>query len=190
MAGYQLPSQEVLRQLLDYDPDSGVMRWKHRGREWFSSSSRRKAETSMNAWNARYAGSLAFTSLHKDGYKSGGLLGMSVLAHRVLWALVYGEWPDCLDHINGNPSDNRIQNLRAVSQDVNNKNRRRSKSGSVLGVYQRGRRWAAYIGARPKRIHLGQFGCQTAAMIARKKAERELGYHPNHGREVAHLKQK
>lgn len=58
--------------------------------------------------------------------------GQQYMAHRVVWALYYGNWPEhTVDHINRDPSDNRIENLRDVSQATNNTNkskyRKRSK---------------------------------------------------------------
>ena len=68
----------------------------------------------------------------KGGTKRGGYLNVSVgpknhqqniLLHRMAWALYYGRWPSQIDHINGDPTDNRLCNLREVSHSENNANR-------------------------------------------------------------------
>lgn len=111
-----------------------------------------------------------------------------VQAHRAAWAVHFGEWPKgMLDHINGDPADNRIANLRPVDPSGNCRNTaktRRNKSG-VSGVFQRARgdRWiVATRTGGGKREHL-YFDTFDEAVAARKDAERRHGFHPNHGRE-------
>jgi hypothetical protein len=90
-----------------------------------------------------YRGNLAFTDTRcgaveigqivgyvskKDGYIRFEHRGELYVAHRVAWALYYGSWPEhTIDHINRDPSDNRIENLRDVPQAVNNTNKSRYK---------------------------------------------------------------
>lgn len=177
-----LPSPETLRKLLRYEPETGKLFWKRRGACGFSSAK------SMNAWNARYAGKDAFTSRGgASGWHQGAVWGRLLLAHRVAWAIHYGEWPKKqIDHINGDASDNRIENLRDVDHAENMKNRRvhkNSKSG-VIGVYwcKSSGSWRADILVNGKKHHLGRFAKKDAAAAARKSAEKKFGFHPNHGR--------
>lgn len=101
----------------------------------------------------------------------------------------YGEWPSqFLDHVNGDPTDNRIANLREVTNQENCKNKsinRNNKSG-VIGVffYDHGgyQYWVAYIRAEGRHIGLGYFKRYEDAVAARKQAEIDYGYHHNHGR--------
>jgi hypothetical protein len=98
-----------------------------------------------------------------------------------------GCWPENdIDHINGDRSDNRIENMRAVTRQENLKNtkRRCDNASGVIGVYQRKDtgRWCSYVNSNGKRINLGCFNNKTDAIAVRKAAETEHGFHSNHGR--------
>jgi hypothetical protein len=163
--------------LMRYDPETGKLYWLERPRVFF------KSDKDHKRWNTRYAGNEAF-SPNNNGYLDGMIFRRMYRAHQVAWALHYGEWPkDQIDHINGDRSDNRITNLRVVSRSENCRNtklRSNSKTG-VLGVYRHKHRWRATIYDGGSR-HIGLFDTFEDAVAARKAAERELGYHPNHGR--------
>ena len=97
-------SQEALWGLLDYDPETGIMKWK--------SSSR----------GGRKAGNIAGT-LNGTGYYIIKLFGVTYQAHRLVWYYVYGTQPEVfIDHINGCRSDNRIANLREATASQNGRN--------------------------------------------------------------------
>jgi hypothetical protein len=169
---------ETLRSVLRCEPETGKLYWMPRPSELFPD------KRSANVWNARYAGREAFTAACGDGYRRGTVFYTNLKAHRVIWALVHGEWPaDQIDHINGDPSDNRICNLRSVSNAENSRNSARpiNNTSGVRGVYwhQSKNKWRARIG---KNISLGYFADFDEAVAARKAAEAERGYHPNHGR--------
>lgn len=171
----------LIREVLDYDPDTGILTWRARVNGTTGSSGR------PSNFNARLAGSRAFTSKDRQGYHRGVIFGRDYKAHRVAWAIHYGEWPaGLIDHANGDPSDNRISNLRCVSASGNMRNRRlnrNNKSGRV-GVRQcrvTGN-WIAHISVDGEKIHLGHFPSFEAACERRAEAERQHGYHPNHGR--------
>ena len=152
-----------IKDLLNYDPETGKLYWKDRPDDSFAS--RRAA----SIFRAKSVGKEAFTATTKNGYRFGRIYDKGYLAHRVIWAIVHGEWPEKdVDHINRDRSDNRLSNLRAATRSQNNINRSLSPS---CGVRQRGRRWAARIVVDGQEKRLGQFGCETAAKIARRVAE-------------------
>ena len=179
MAKRQLPSPEVLRQLLDYNPETGELRWKERGVEWFPSL------RAQRCWNARYAGREAGSDNGK-GYICFNLAGHSIKAHRAGWAIHHGEWPKHdIDHINHNKADNRMSNMRDVKRVVNNRNRppQRNNTSRFVGVYwnKECRKWAACIGVNRRAIHLGVHDCLGRALRARREAERRFGFANGHG---------
>lgn len=170
MAIKALPSQEVLRQLLEYNPETGGMIWRER--------------VGQKRWNTLYAGRPAFATF-SNGYLTGRLFGANVRAHRVLWVLHYGEDPaGPIDHINGDKDDNRICNLRVTDAAGNAQNRplRRDNRTGFNGVARRGGKYLANIRFLGKLTHLGTFECIADAIAARQKAERDMGFHENHGR--------
>lgn len=109
-------------------------------------------------------------------------------AHRLAWLYMTGEWPKKeLDHINGVRSDNKWKNLREVTRTENNMNQKISSANTsgYIGVHwaKREQKWNAYIKKNRKRKHLGYFDNYEEAVAARKKAEKEYGFHANHGRQ-------
>jgi hypothetical protein len=173
-----------LRRVLSYSPESGKFRWLVRTPDLFDDDGAMSASVRCALWNKRFAGKEAFTSDKGDGRKVSPVFGHLLLAHRVAWAIHYGTWPlSQIDHINGDPSDNRISNLRDVSQTINAQNMplRRDNSTGVTGVVRHNGRFMARI----SRQYLGVFQSLEEAAAARKQAELSAGYHQNHGRRTA-----
>jgi len=169
----------------DYMAGTGKLFWLERPVEMFSDNGNGK-EKNASRWNTRHARNEAFTHFNKDGYLHGSVLHHTMSAHRIIWAMVHDEWPETIDHINGNPSDNRIANLRSVSIRENRKNSARSilNTSGVSGVHWASRgKWVASIGLPQFRKTIGYFDSFEAAVAARKAAESENGYHANHGRD-------
>ena len=118
------------------------------------------------------------------GYIRLNLDGRILQGHRVAWALYHNELPDPsleIDHIDGNPSNNRIENLRLVtrSENLRNKNLYKScKHGYPGIIHEKGRIkcWRAQIGINGTMKKLGSFRCKTAAIIARKQGEALHGF--------------
>ena len=166
-------TQGLVKELLSYNPETGLFIWKQRSLKWF------KDERSCNKWNTRYAGSIAGTI--KDGYFNLSIFNRSYKAHRVAWLYYYGYIPNqIIDHVDGNRLNNKITNLRLSNKILNAQNRKRaqinSKSG-VLGVVWREdtKKWSARIKIGDKYKSLGSFNDITSAESAYLKAKRK--YH-------------
>lgn len=177
----ELPSQSVLRELLDYDPASGLLTWRPRAEHLF------RLRRQYTKFNKEFAGQPALYNRAESGHLRGRVLGQQVFAHRIIWKWVTGLEPTEIDHINGNSSDNRFENLRVVTRAENAKNhkRREDNTSGVVGVYwdKKCQKWTAKIGVRGRLVNLGFFECKDRAIAVRKQSEREHGFHENHGRE-------
>lgn len=108
-------------------------------------------------------------------------------AHRLAWLYVYGELPDkTIDHIDGNTSNNRVENLRCVGHTENMRNMKRhsTNTSGVTGVTWNKERckWVAQIHIFGKGINLGRFDDKHDAIAARELANKQYNFHANHGR--------
>ena len=173
---------DILRTTISYNHETGQLIWLARPTTMFPS------EREAKRWNARYAGKPALTARNSQGRNVGKVLGVALQAHRVAWTIFYGEWPaDDIDHINGNPNDNSIANLRVVSHAENMKNcKLRADNGSGhAGVnwHSSHGKWSAAIQIDGKRHHLGYFSSKDAAISARQDAQAKSSFHKNHGQQ-------
>ena len=173
------PSPERLRELLDYEPDTGTLRWKPRTVKDFKNSAAQSAKHSCAIWNGRYAGSV-ISCKRGQGYIGLNVCGFPLYAHRVAYAIYHGKWPDChIDHIDGIRTNNRIWNLRDVSHDINMQNQRRATIDShtgILGVcWDKSKgKFKAQIGIGDKTIYLGYFIDAERAHAAYLTAKRDM----------------
>lgn len=187
MAVTDLPSPSELHKYLSYDPATGILTWLSRPLSDFKGKGGcHTAETRWKIWNTTCSGKEALNSSRYEGYKVGTIFGTLARAHRVAWAMHYGYWPvGNIDHIDGDPSNNRISNLRDVPQLLNCRNSRMSaanKSGCVGVCFspEKGR-WRATIWADGKQKHLGNHKEKFDAVLSRLLAEKALGYTIRHG---------
>lgn len=98
--------------------------------------------------------------------------------HHVAWLMHYGEWPDQnIDHIDGNPLNNAISNLRKAPQIDNCKNHKISRANKtgVTGVTwdSQTSQWRAVIAVNYKYLHIGRYDSFEQAVAARKSAEQK-----------------
>ncbi len=131
-------------------------------------------------------GSLKPESLvNGEGYLEAKANYKCYLVHRLAF-MVQGIDPAGyqVDHIDGDRTNNKWQNLRLVTSSQNNKNRSipSTNTSGVIGVQIQEGRWLAKITHNRELIHLGSFDTIEEATLARKKAEIKYGFHENHGR--------
>lgn len=139
-----LPTVRQLRQLLSYEPESGVLRWR------VTRGSRAKV------------GGVAGSIDADTGYVRITINYRRFLAHRVAWAICHGKWPSAfMDHRDGNRKNNRINNLREanLSQNSRNCSSRRKSTSKYLGVswHSGKKKWEARISDGTRSHHLGTF---------------------------------
>lgn len=163
---------DYLKQCFTYK--DGELVWNKRPATHFSSQGR------ANIWNAKYAGKVAGAT-HKTGYVHIKVDGKVMKAHRIVWALHNDAMPDkTIDHINGVKADNRIENLRHVTQKENCQNMKARNGSIISGVYLRNQRgfdyWYASISVDSVKKHLIATADLFEAICARKSAEIKYGY--------------
>jgi len=177
----KIPDAAFLMECVDYDPKTGMFRWLNRPRHHFTS------DVVWKRWNTAFAGRNAFCTRSGYGYFVGAINRTPYMAHRIAYAMVVGDPGDFeIDHINGDRSDNRISNLRAVNSADNKRNSctpKHNKSGYVGVSFRKCKqKWRASITINNRSKHLGYFDCIEQALVARKNAEKINGFHSNHGR--------
>lgn len=148
---------ERLKDLLSYNAETGVFTWR-------KTKGRAKAGSAAGC---------------KDtcGYEVIRVDNVLYKAHRLAWLYVHGRWPDgLLDHINRKPGDNRIANLREVSQSENMHNATRKSKSGVPGVRWRHERnrWVAQIRVGYRNHVIGSFLSKDEAVFARRQAEQTM----------------
>ena len=144
-------------ELLDYDPDSGLFKWKVR-----------HSYQCKKGW---FAGSRT-----ARGYLHIGVQGVRLKSHRIAWYAWCGEVPDYLDHINGDRDDNRIANLRSCTNAENMRNLvtlQRNNTSGTTGVcwFKPAGLWTAQIKVDGTNLNLGYYRDKEDAIKARKVAE-------------------
>ena len=168
-----LITQELLKEKLHYDKDTGIFTW---------------TDSKLN--NSKVRGKQAGNIDKYNGYRR---IAMKLdgkarffKAHRLAWLYVYGEFPKLtLDHINHDKTDNRISNLREVTQRENHRNRsmRKDNTSGYNGVSfnKKAGKYEARVGANGRLMFLGYFEkAEDAAQVAKESRE-HYGFHKNHG---------
>lgn len=154
------PTPERVRDVLNYDPNTGILRW--------------RVATGKKARPGKVVGCT-------DGHRRVlvGIDGYRTRAHILVWVWVHGEWPSMMiDHINGDPSDNRLCNLRLATPSQNQANRRRrcDNCSGLKGVHlhrQTGK-WRAQIRVGGRSQHIGLFVSKEEAHAAYMGAATKL----------------
>lgn len=151
--------QTYLKQLLDYDSDTGLFLWKTRRsnvakKGWFSGTQR------------------------PEGYLSISIDRKIYLAHKLAWLWVYGDIPPILDHIDENKSNNKINNLRLSNKSLNGLNQSKPHKDSkqlYRGISQTNSgKWMAKYCLNSKQIYLGSFDTEQEAALVYSTATKKI----------------
>jgi len=172
---------KTANRLIRYDPDTGQMFWRDRAESDFPV--KKSAPRVAASWNARYSGKEITTKSSFGHIMVHVNIGVRkrYCGHRIAWLLHYGQWPtNVIDHINGNPSDNRIANLRDCTLSQNARNQKlssRNTSGKIGVTFnKRAQKWRAWIKVDKKTISLGYHYTKAEAIAARCAAEKIYGF--------------
>lgn len=161
MAGNSVPV-EVVRDLFNYDPETGIVTWRRKG-----------VRSAVIGQRVGYAHSAGYLQVYFTGY-------YPQVLHRIAWAITHGEWPPVfIDHINGVKDDNRLCNLRLATDAQNHQNLKRARKDNLsgfLGVTRSRARFVATIAWEGKRKYLGVWPTAEEAHAAYIEAKRKL--HP------------
>jgi hypothetical protein len=156
-----------LHELLEYDPATGCFRWRnpHQGR---GGPSGRSGAKQAPGWFKGNKSVRQYRRLYIDG--------RHVMAHRVAWALMTGEWPTEIDHRDRNQANNVWTNLRLATREQQGRNRSVGKNSTtgVVGVTRYGQKFRAVIVFNGKTISLGLYPTVALAAAARRKKAKEL----------------
>lgn len=164
-----LPSIARIRELLDYDRETGIFRWKTKRRGNRSGQQAGHFNKESGYWFVRVDDTL-------------------IRSHRLAWAWVRGYWPEEeIDHKDRNRGNCRFANLRKAArvQNAANMSMHPKNTTGVAGVSltTSRKRFRAEIHISSKRIHLGYFDSLDAAGEARKQASIKYRgkFAPEHG---------
>ena len=167
----EILTQYKLKQLLNYDPDTGVFTW--------------LIDCGPGRPNK---GDIAGRIQKKRGGKSYRDISISskrYYAHRLACLYMTGKWPDKVDHGDGDGTNNKWVNIESVTGLQNSKNiRKRSDNCSgCTGVHlhKHSGKWQVYINEKGERDNIGLYADYFEAVCARKSAENFRGFHTNHG---------
>lgn len=163
-------TQEYLRSILDYNPETGVFTWLNR-------------PDVPSWWNSRWAGTKAGV-VRANGYVVITINKEQLLAHRLVFIYMDGVEPNVVDHINSIKTDNRFCNLRNLSDNhknqMNQKKYKTNKSG-YSGVSFENGKWRARIKFKGVSYCGGRHETMQQAIKARETLKEKYGFHSQHG---------
>lgn len=178
-------TQSLLKELVNYDPKTGIMIWKKRKLHHF------KNHSYLNVFNSQFAGKMV-GSVCNYGYLQTTIsvssldITINTKVHRLAWFYMYGSFPIGIDHINGNPLDNRLINLREADQELNNKNLKKPShnTSGLAGVHfdKSRNKWQVQVKIKGKRVFCKRYSCLLDAAAALFSFRKNNGFSIRHGR--------
>lgn len=160
-------TQTRLKELMHYDPNTGVFTWRVAPRR-----SRLKKGDAAGSYDAKGARQIKID-------------GQTYRAHRLAWLYVHGIWPAVLlDHVNGKPGDNRLRNLREATYSQNAMNQAAQKDGTsgAKNVYHQAGKWVVRMRAQGHDLYFGRYDdLELAELVAVEARDKYHGVYANHG---------
>ena len=153
----------IFNEIIEYHPDTGLFFWKDRKPHHFKA---KNPKAQCDRFNKKFSGKPALTSVSAGGYLSTTVMGRRAMAHRAAWCMFHKTdigFDQVIDHINGDPSDNRISNLRICTLSQNMQNSKRKRSGGLRGAFfhKQTQKYQSSI-----RLHLGTYDTEQEAADA------------------------
>lgn len=165
--------QQLLRELLSYDPETGVFIWRERTPDMFNEGTgRHSRERNCKRWNSQWAGVVAGTN-RADGYQFICVRNRRYRGHHLAFLYVYGRLPREIDHIDHDPANNRISNLREATRSQNMANSCARREFKGVHWHKAARKWEAHITIDRRKHYLGLFESREAARDAYREAATE-----------------
>lgn len=155
LSKHGLLTVEYVRERMNYDPATGALTWRRCGNAWRNGS--------------------PVGTFNQFGYRVVRFDLVPFFVHRLIWFHVHGCWPAAqIDHINGDPADNRLCNLREATHSQNVANTRPRNGRPLKGVTFSNKRWQAQIRVDGKNLYLGRFDTAEEAHAVYAKKAREI----------------
>lgn len=183
---------EIVRELLHYDPETGIFTWRERERHWF------RRDIDWLAWNGKHAsrraGCVWTNPITGFRRRHISILRKQRLEHAIAWMWMTDEpLPPQIDHKSRDATDNRWNNIRASTNAKNclNRSRRLTNRSGITGVswYSKAGKWRARCTVAGKTYHLGLFERIEDAKREVTSFRSANGFEPGHGAKIAHYHQ-
>jgi hypothetical protein len=178
-----------IKRRLRLDPETGKLFWLPRPVSDFDGG-KYPAGRLHRTWTTRFSGQEALNSPIPSGHLAGSVSKVSVYAHQAVWVLHHGAWPvRHINHIDGDPANNRPPNLRLATQSEVTRNMpiHKDNTSGVSGVHFRRdtEKWQARVVRDGVVVQLGCYAEKDDAARAVQMGYARAGFHPNHGKRLS-----
>lgn len=170
-------TQELLKTLIDYNPDTGVFTWRERDIKWFNTE---RSQRDCNAWNTRYSGEIA-GSITKTGscvtYRQITIIKKTYVCHHLAYFYMTGNWPiNDIDCIDGDFTNIKYNNIRECTRTDTMYKKVTGCKNKLMGVYLNNAKskYKSIITIDGKKTYLGTFRTPEEAHSAYVEAKRQI----------------